>query len=71
MDVQTIAERINMTNDLSDEKRLKLAQIIEERHENLITSIRVLIWKMGMSATIKEADDLAHGLPPYLVPEVM
>ena len=60
MNVQITRKETTMINDLSDIKRCKLAQEIEEKYEYLLTGIRILIWKMGMAASKKEADDLAY-----------
>lgn len=60
MDARITRKEITMPNDLSDMKSRKLAQISEEKYEILLTSIRVLVWKMGMVAGRQEADDLAH-----------
>ena len=58
--MQIIREEVTMTNEMSDIKLRKLAQVIEKTHENLLTGVRVLIWKMGMAASRQEAEDLAH-----------
>ena len=60
MDEKVVSEEITVINDLLDVKRRKLVQEIEDSHENLLTGIRVLIWKMGMATSKKEADDLSH-----------
>lgn len=60
MDDQIIREEITMNNDITGLKRRKLAQAIEETHDKLLQSIRVLIWKMGMAASRDEANDLSH-----------
>ena len=49
-----------MKTEKSASKHQKLVQVIEESHEKLLTSIRVLIWKMGMAGSREEADDLSH-----------
>jgi RNA polymerase sigma factor (sigma-70 family) len=59
MDEQILREEVTVTN-VSNAKHRKLAQEIEEMHDNLLTSIRILIWKMGMAASKKEAEDLSH-----------
>ena len=76
MNGQITRDEITMTNNLSDIKRHKLAQTIEKMHENLLTSVRVLVWKMGMVASRQEADDLAHEIlnetvSTALVPETV
>jgi len=38
----------------------ELAKVIEERYDSLLTGIRVLIWKMGMAGSEKEANELAQ-----------
>jgi hypothetical protein len=58
--VQITGKDTTMTSNLDDMKLRKLALTIEETHENLLTGIRVLVWKMGMAASRQEADDLAH-----------
>ena len=60
MNDQRIREKLTMNKDQAGSKRRKLVQAIEESYEDLLTSIRVLIWKMGMAGSREEADDLSH-----------
>jgi RNA polymerase sigma factor (sigma-70 family) len=60
MDDQRIREETTMTNIIAGSKHYRLAQELEESHDELLTSIRVLIWKMGMASSHEEADSLSH-----------
>ena len=60
MDERKIRKEVAMNNDVQGSKRRKLAEAMEESYENLLTSVRVLIWKMGMAGSREEADDLSH-----------
>jgi len=60
MDEQLINREKTVTNDLSDVNRRELARNIEEQYDNLLTGVRILIWKMGMSGNEKEANDLSY-----------
>lgn len=60
MDDQKIKDLLIMVKVVVSTKQRKLAHVIEESHDQLLTSIRVLIWKMGMAGSHTEADDLSH-----------
>lgn len=60
MDDQKIKDVLIMVKVVVSTKQRKLAHVIEESHDQLLTSIRVLIWKMGMAGSHEEADDLSH-----------
>jgi RNA polymerase sigma factor (sigma-70 family) len=49
-----------MNNEIAGSKRRKLAQAVEETYDQLLTSIRVLVWKMGLAASPEEANDLSQ-----------
>ncbi len=60
MDVHLKKRKSTMINDMPDVNHRKLAQAIEESCDSLLTGIRVLIWKMGMAGSEKEANELAQ-----------
>lgn len=60
MNDQIIRDQMNMARNTTGSKQRKLAHVIEESHDQLLTSIRVLIWKMGMASSREEADSLSH-----------
>lgn len=59
MNDQKIMEEI-MMNNVAGLKRQKLVQAVEESYDQLLTSIRVLIWKLGMAGNRDEANELSY-----------
>jgi RNA polymerase sigma factor (sigma-70 family) len=59
MNVQINKRASNLPKDPSNTSNSELVRVIEERFDSLLTGIRVLIWKMGMAGSEKEAEELA------------
>ncbi|HND49760.1 MAG TPA: hypothetical protein PLL95_14435, partial [Anaerolineales bacterium] len=60
MNDRIIREKMNTMKSKGTSTENKLGLFIESYYSQLLVGIRVLIWKMGMASTPKEADDLSQ-----------